>query len=184
MSTPDRVQASPVPVSIDNEGEWQVFAQQLSSEGGEPTELTPELLEGVIGSAVALLFEADRTRDVDLLRGAFSDQVIAQCERNAGSLEGDQPVSAVLHLVGTPMENGHATLRSHLAITVQRQDGSQGVSNQFWDLQPGAQTTVGQTSCPNCGAPIAPGHLICDHCGTDVRSTVAVPMIVNKLELY
>jgi hypothetical protein len=110
--------------------------------------------------------------------------VIAQCERNAGQLAGALPLSAAVHLVGTPVADGRPALRTHLKVAVQTAHASEGVSGQFWDLQLGAQAVVAQPSCPNCGAPIADGHLICGHCGADVRSVVSVPLIVSRLEIY
>lgn len=184
MTTADQLQLSPIPVSIDNAGEWEAIAQQIDSEAGLPTVVTPELIAGMIGSAVPVLFKADATKDMNLLRGTFTDQIIAQCQRNTGELEGATPESVTVHLVGAPMVEGHPALRAHLAIQVQGADGNRSVSSQFWDLQLGAQTTVGQPSCPNCGAPIATGHLICEHCGADVRSVVEVPLVVSRLELY
>jgi uncharacterized Zn finger protein (UPF0148 family) len=75
-------------------------------------------------------------------------------------------------------------LRVHLAIVAEYDQGARRVVSQFWDLQLGAQATVAQPSCPNCGAPLAQGELICAHCGTDVRSVVEVPLLVSRLELY
>jgi NMD protein affecting ribosome stability and mRNA decay len=43
---------------------------------------------------------------------------------------------------------------------------------------------VGQQTCPNCGAPIGNGELVCGYCRTDVRSLVEVPLVVSRLELY
>lgn len=100
----------------------------------------------MIGSAVPLLFEADAAKDMNLLRGTFADAVIAQSQRNTGCLEGGHPTSAVVHLVGAHTVDGHCLLRAHLIIQVQDADGSQRVARQFWDLQLGAQVTVGQTS--------------------------------------
>lgn len=177
-------QLTVIPVSIDNRADWQEIAGQISSEAGLPTVLTPELVEGMIGSAVPLLFAADAARDMDLLRGTFADQVIVQCERNIGSLAGAQPTSAAVHLAGAPMIDGHPGLRVHLAVQVQGAADRESVSSQFWDLQCGAQVTVGQPTCPNCGAPIASGALICGHCATDVRSVVTMPLVVSRLELY
>lgn len=177
-------QLTTIPVSIDNAADWQEIAGQISSEAGLPTVLTPELVQGMIASAVPLLFAADAAGDMDLLRGTFADRVIAQCQRNSGTLAGAQPTSAVLHLAGAPMIDGHPALRVHLSVHVQSAADGEGVSSQFWDLQPGAQVTVGQPVCPNCGAPIASGALICGHCATDVRSVVKMPLVVSRLELY
>jgi ribosomal protein S27AE len=177
-------QLTAIPVSIDNGGDWQEIAGQISSEAGLPTVVTPELVEGMIGSAVPLLFAATAAGDMDLLRGTFADQVIAQCQRNSGSLAGAQPTAAVIHLTGAPMIDGHPALRVHLAVQVHGAADGESVSSQFWDLQPGAQVTVGQPTCPNCGAPIASGALICGHCGTDVRGVVKMPLVVSRLELY
>jgi hypothetical protein len=184
MTTTDQLQLAPIPASIDNVADWEAIAQQIDSEAGLPTVVTPELLAGMLGSAVRLLFEADAAKDMNLLRGTFTDQVIAQCQRNVGSLQGGHPTSAVVHLIGAPRVDGHPVLRAHLSVQVQGVDGGQSVNSQFWDLQLGAQATVGQPNCPHCGAPIANGHLICEHCGTDVRGVVEVHLVVNRLELY
>jgi hypothetical protein len=184
MTPTQQLDLSPISTAIDNVDAWPGLAQQISARAGLPTELTPELICGMLGSAVPLLFAADAAHNVDLLRGTFADPVIAQCERNAGQLAGARPFSAAVHLVGTPVANGQPALRTHLKVEVQTADAAHGVSGQFWDLQLGAQAVVAQATCPNCGAPIAGGHLICEHCGTDVRSVVSVPLIVGRLEIY
>ena len=58
------------------------------------------------------------------------------------------------------------------------------MNGQVWDLQLGTQVTIGQPQCPNCGAPLARGELICGHCHADVRSIVEAPIAVSRLELY
>jgi hypothetical protein len=184
MTTAEQLKVSPVPTTIANPGEWEAIAKQIASESGLPTEVTPEMVAGMVGSAVALLFQADAARDMDLLRGTFADPVIAQCQRNVGSLLGEAPVSAVVNLIGAHMVEAHPTLRVRLPIQVKSPDGSESVNSQFWDLQLGAEVTVGQAVCPNCGAPIAQGALICEHCRADVRSVVKAPLVVSRLELY
>ena len=179
-----QVQVPPIPTTIDDPESWDETAQQLAAEAGLPTPITADVLTAMIGSAVPLLFEADATRNMDLLRGTFADPVIAQCQRNAGCLQGDQPTSAVIHLVGAPLVAGHPVLRLHLVIQLQSADPTRTAEAQFWDLEPGAQTVVGQTTCPNCGAPITTGALTCGHCGTDVREVVSVPLVVSRLEMY
>ncbi len=184
MTATEQLQVSPIPVSIDNVGAWEEIAKQIASESGLPTMITPELIVGMIGSAVPLLFAADAAKNANLLRGIFADPLIAQCQRNVGGLLGEQPISAVVNLVGAHMLDGHPTLRAHVAVQVQGADGNGSVSRQLWDLQLGAEVTVGQPKCPNCGAPIAEGALICGHCRADVRSVVKTPIVVSRLELY
>lgn len=184
MTTAEQLKVSPIPASIANPGEWEAIAKQVAAESGLPTQVTPELLVGMIGSAVPLLFEADAARDADLLRGTFSDSVIAQCQRNGGCLLGENPVSVTVTLIGAHMVEAHPTLRVRLPIQVQGADGSESVNSQFWDLELGAEVTVGQAMCPNCGAPIAQGALICEHCRADVRSVVKAPLVVSRLEMY
>jgi hypothetical protein len=89
-----------------------------------------------------------------------------------------------VHLVGSRVVDGHPTLRLHVVINGERSGGEPSVERHFWDLQLGAQVTVAQQTCPNCGAPIATGELICDHCHADVRTTAEVPLVVSRLELY
>ena len=184
MNATEQLQLAPIPVTIDNVKEWEGIAQQIASETGEPTVVTPELIVGMIASAVPLLFAADASKDVNLLRGTFTDPVIAQCQRNVGCLVADRPVSAVVDLVGAPRINGHTALRAHVAVQVRNADVSRTVNSQVWDLQLEAQVTVGQSTCPSCGAPLGKGELICGHCGTDVRSVTKVPLVVSRLELY
>ncbi len=121
---------------------------------------------------------------MDLLRGTFAAPVMAQCQRQCGCLNGDTPDSVVLHLVGSPMQDGKTALRVHLLIKTRTSDGGEGVNSQFWDFAVGAQVTVGQTSCPNCGAPLGSGQLICDHCHANVGQVVDAPLVVSRLELY
>lgn len=184
MSSTEQSQLAAIPATIENEAGWERIAQQITAEGGTPTTLTPATIAGMLACAVPLLFAADAARDMSPLRGTFADTVIAQCQRNAGSLEGGQPASVRAQLVGTHLAEGHPTLRAHLTIQLHGASDGQSASNQFWDLQLAAQATVAQSGCPNCGAPLATGELICAHCGADVRTVVAVPLIVIRLEIY
>jgi hypothetical protein len=184
MSVTDQTQVRPVPVSIDNAEDWGIYAAQITTATAVPTVLTPDLIAGMIGTAVPLLFTADATRNADLLRGTFADPVVAQCLRNLGCLAGAQPTQVVAHLVGSHVVDSHAVVRVHLSIHAQGPDGSPGMQNQFWDLQSGDQVTVSQPTCPNCGAPLGAGELVCSHCHADVRSVADVPLAVTRLELY
>jgi hypothetical protein len=184
MTTGQQLQTAPIATSIENVDAWSEIAAQFASGMGVPPAVTPEILLGMIAGAVPLLFEADAAKDMNPLRGTFADTVIAQCQRNAGCLEGQRPSSAVIHLVGAHMVDGHCLLRAHLIIQVQAADGRETTARQFWDLRLGAQVTVGQPSCPNCGAPAATGALICEHCQADLRSVVEVPLAVSRIELY
>ncbi len=184
MTTGEQLRLSAIPASIDNVEEWDGIAHEIAAEAGVPTALTPEVIAAMIGSAVALLFEADETKDMNLLRGTFADRVIAQRQINAGCLQGAQPTSAVIDLVGVHMADGRPQLRLRVLIEVQGIDGSASVTSQFWDLELGGEVTVGQASCPNCGAPIDRGELICAHCRADVRSVVKLPLVVSRVELY
>jgi hypothetical protein len=184
MSTTDQRQLAPIPASIDNPEAWEALAQQIAQATGMPPAVTPPLIVRMIGSAVPLLFEADAAGDANLLRGTFADPVVAQYARNLGQYTGAPPTSVVVHLVGSRVVEGHPVVRAHLVIEVQRPNGERATDGQFWDLQLGGQLTVGQPDCPNCGAPVGDGELICGHCHTDVRSVVDVPIVVSRLELY
>jgi hypothetical protein len=184
MTVSDQSRLAPVAVSVDNPEDWPDILNQMAAATGEPSTLTLDVLTATVGSAVPMLFAADSSGNMDVLRGTFAPGVIAQCQRNAGSLNGDEPVAVVLHLVGTPMRDGDRTLRVHLLVDTRSPDGVQHGSSQFWDFAFNAQVTVGRSSCPNCGAPLEGGQLVCDHCHTDVRQTVEAPLVVNRLELY
>lgn len=184
MAATAQPRLDPVATSIENAGDWEAIAEQVEARAGVPTTVTPELLTAKIASAVPLLFEADASGERELLRGTFADAVIAQRAQNAGGLEGERPRAVTVRLVGVHMQGDRAVLRVHLAIDVANAAGAERARSQFWDLQLGAQVTVGGATCPNCGAPVAPGHLICSHCQTDVRGTIEAPLVVSRLDLY
>jgi hypothetical protein len=184
MTAVDSVECAPIPATIDNVDAWPGIADQIAATAGLPTAVTLDTVAGLLGSAVPLLFAADKAGDANLLRGTFVDRVVAQCQRNQGCLQGDRPVSVIGHLVGAPAHSDQPALRVHLAITTQAAEGRPGATSQFWDLLIDPAVTVGAHDCPSCGAPLAAGHLVCDHCHADVRSEVQVPLAVGKLELY
>jgi hypothetical protein len=184
MSATQQLSVAPVPASIDNAPEWQVLADQITRGTAMPPAVTPDIIIRLVGSGVPLLFAADGAGNANLLRGTFSDDVVAQCTRNTGVLAGARPVEVVVHLVGSRVVSGHPVIRTHLTIQAQDPAGRPAALHQFWDLQCGGQVTVGQATCPNCGAPIDAGELICEHCHTDVRNVVDVPLVVSRLELY
>jgi hypothetical protein len=178
------LQLGPVPASIDNPDDWGTIADQLTRGTGLPLTTTSGALLAMVRGAVPLMFEAQVGANPGLLRGTFADPVVAQCQRNGTSLLSGQPRSTVVDLVGSRVVDSHPTLRVHVVIKGEAPGGEPTVDRHFWDLQLGAEVTVGQQTCPNCGAPIATGELICDHCHTDVRTTVQIPLVVSRLELY
>jgi hypothetical protein len=184
MSATGQLEIAPVPTTIDNPADWDVLTNQITVETGMPTGVTPEMIVGTVASAVPLLFAADATRNLNLIRGTFSDPVVAQCSRNAGSLMGALPKAVVVHLAASRVVDGHPMVRTHLSIQGTDPDGNLTRYQQFWDLQFGGKATVGQPSCPNCGAPVGKGELICRHCHADVRSMIDVPIVVSRLDLY
>lgn len=184
MSTTEPVLVAPVPASIDNAADWEVLSHQIAVGTAMPPAATPEMMVAMIGSAVPLLYAADQSRNPNVLRGTFADPIVAQCALNIGNLMGARPASVIVHLVGSRAVGGHPVVRVHLSIQHEEGGGGRGTDTQFWDLQLGAQVTVGQPNCPKCGAPMASGELVCSHCHTDVRDVVDVPIVVSRLELY
>jgi zinc-ribbon domain len=175
---------TPVTGSIDNPGDWDAVTQRITQVSGLPPAVDADTLLALIRSAVALMFEAQASANMNLLRGTFAAPVVAQCQANADGLLSGRPGSVVVHLAAGRVVDAHGVLRVHLEVHGQRVDGSPSVDRQFWDLQLGGQVTVAQSACPNCGAPVAGGELVCSHCGTDVRSVTDVPAVVSRLELY
>jgi hypothetical protein len=184
MSATGQLNIAPVPATIDNGPDWELLANQIAIGTGMSTVVTPEMIVGMVASAVPLLFAADAAMNLNLLRGTFSDPVVAQCTRNAGALMSALPKAVVVHLAGSRVVDGHPVVRAHLSIQAIDPQGNPITCQQFWDLQFEGQVTVSQPGCPNCGAPVGTGELICGHCHADVRSVVDVPIEVSRLELY
>jgi hypothetical protein len=184
MTTPEHSQLATVPVTVDNPEDWSDIDRQLTAEGGKAGAITPDVLAMTVESAVPMLFAADRSGDADSLVGIFSDQVVTQRRNQAGSFHGDIPVSVTLHLVGAPPHEGHTAIRAHVLVATTSPDGGSSATAMFWDFGVDAPVVVGQSSCPNCGAPLAAGCLVCDHCHADVRQVTSAPLLVTRLELY
>jgi len=184
MSVTDSPSVASIPASIENSEAWESIAASVETRTGLPAVATAEMIAGMIAGAVALLFAADATGTPGLLRGTFADRLVAQCAHNRGNLMGEEPLSALITLIGVHMMDGHAVVRVRLTISVRTTEGAHSVNRQFWDLQLGGQVTVAQPTCPNCGAPIGTGELICGHCRADVRSVADVPVVVSRLEIY
>jgi hypothetical protein len=179
-----QLELAPVSASLENPGDWDTIAEQVTHATGLPLGLTPDTLLSMIGSAVPLLFAAQAAGDAGVLRGTFADPVVAQCRRNGTALLSGTPDRALVHLVGARSVNDRPVLRAHLVIRGADAAGAPTLDRQFWDIQLGADVSIGQKLCPNCGAPVDPGELVCGHCRTDVRVTVQVPLVVTRLELY
>jgi hypothetical protein len=175
---------APIPVTVENPEVWSELSTQLSAAEGMPTRLTLETLCGMVGSAVPLQFAADASGSADLLRGTFTDQVVAQAQRNIGRLREARPVSAEVRLVGVPIRDGRPELRIHITVASLAPDGDKVAVGEFWDLSSDNQATVSTARCPSCGAPLGLGQLICDHCHSDARTVVTVPLAVSRMELY
>lgn len=174
----------PVPVSITNPADWGDISRTLSEKSGVPSTVDLDSLTSMLSGAIALLFEADRVDDIDLLRGTFSEQVIAQCQRYQGYLEGGRPLSANTYLIGVPNNAINPCIRVRNTITDETTNSESHTVEQFWDLEVNRQTLVGLSSCPHCGAPMKLGELICKYCHTDVRMNITAPLLVVKLETY
>jgi hypothetical protein len=181
MST---VELASIAGSIDNREDWDAVTQPIKQASGLPMAVSPDELLTLIRSGVALMFEAQTSGNMNLLRGTFAAPVVGQCQANRNGLMSGRPRSVVVHLAAGRVVEGHGVVRVHLEIHGERPDGHASLDRQFWDLQVGAQVIVAQPACPTCGAPIAVGELICGHCRTDVRSVVEVPAAVCRLELY
>ncbi len=174
----------PIAAAIDNREDWAAVTQGIERATGLPLAVSPDGLTAVIGAGLALMFDGQKSRSMDGLRGSFAAPVVAQCQANHDGLLSGRPRSVTIHLAAGRVVDGKGVVRVHLEIHGERQDGSASIDRQFWDIQVGAQVTVAQPACPNCGAPITAGELVCSHCGTDVRHNVDVPVVVSRLELY
>ena len=179
-----QLQLAPISASIDNPGDWDTIAGQVTHETGLPLTAGPDELLAMVGSAIPLLVAAQAAGDASVLRGTFADPVVAQCQRNRAALLTGTPDTALVHLVGARTVGGRPVLRVHVVVHGADGTGTPTVDRQFWDIQLGGDVTMGQQVCPNCGAPVDPGELVCGHCRSDVRTTVEVPLLVTRLELY
>lgn len=163
---------------------WSALEAQIAHATALPPAATPEALATLISGALALLYRADADGDADPLRGTFSDSVVAQVSHNPHSLLGARPTAASIEWVGARMAGEHPVVRAHVSIEVELPGGAGSVQRQFWDLQLGGQVTVAPPACPTCGAPLAAGEVVCNHCGTDVRESARPDVVVTRLELY
>jgi hypothetical protein len=83
-----------------------------------------------------------------------------------------------------PIRDGRPEVRIHVTVSAVAADGSKEAFGEFWDLRMDVQATMGPAQCPDCGAPLGAGQLICEHCHADARTVVHVPLSVVRAELY
>ena len=175
---------SAIPIEVENPDEWSEIYRELSAMHGVPPALTLDAVTALVASAVPILFHADATHSVDVMRGTFSNQVIAQCGAHLGCLLGVTPTSALLRLIGAPARRVPPVLRVRIIARTIAPQGHDVKISQFWDIEFDSETTVSMGTCPNCGAPLAAGQLVCSHCHSDARAKVEVPLLVNRLQIY
>jgi len=174
----------PIAARLGDPDDWPAIAGQLTRATGLPVAVDADALTAFVAGALALLYEADRSGDAGPLRGSFADPVVAQVQRNAHSLGGATPTGVTITLAASRVIDGHPVIRTHLAVAVHTPTGLPAVQRQFWDLQLGGQATVAAPACADCGAPLAPGELLCHHCGADARLLAHPPVLVARLEHY
>jgi hypothetical protein len=173
-----------IPVTTENAQDWPDIASDIEKRSGTPPTADLSVVERFMGDCIALLSEADRAHNPELLRGSFADELVGRLLRLTVPACGWTAVAAHLVLIGAPAGVERAVLRIRANVQARDQDGDEpSVHEQFWDLAFGDLTaTVATTNCPNCGAPLTQGVLVCPYCHTDTRATAHVPLQVVRLQ--
>jgi zinc-ribbon domain len=172
-----------LPVSVENPETWNEISRAITERTGLPPVTDLASVLGFVGASIRLVFEAENAQRPDTLRASFAEPVIAQLIRHGGGFIGSTPSAADVNLVGVPGSSGPPAVRLRIRITAANPAGQPSYLEQFWDVQMGGGTvTVGATTCPNCGAPLADGAIVCSYCRADTRSAQNVPLLVVKLE--
>ncbi len=184
MTYADPGELTAIPTTVENPGEWSQIYQELSAAHGVPPAVTVDAIAAMVGSALPIFFHADATRGIDIMRGTFSNQVIAQCGAHLGCLGGARPTSALVRLIGAPARRDPPVLRVRVVARTVTPEGNDGTNSQFWDIEFDSETVVSKGACPNCGAPLAAGQLVCSYCHRDARTKVQVPLLVNRVQIY
>jgi hypothetical protein len=175
--------AAGMPIAVENPEDWPRIASVIERRTGTPPVVELPVLVRFLGDCIARLFEAEKEHNPEMLRGSFSDEVIGKLLHLSLHVPGWTAVAADVLLIGAPEGLEHVVLRTRARVQARGEDGQTSVHEQFWDLAMGdLTTTVGATSCPNCGAPLPKGALACAYCHTDTRSTAHVPLQVVRLE--
>jgi hypothetical protein len=183
-----RETVTPSPMTVTNPQAWEQITHDIEMHTGVPPNATLEEVADLVSSAVALLYAADASGKMDLLRGVFCDPVVGQCERNRGCLDDAVPgPGGQLTLIGEPyLSNGDPIrgLRVRAEFPITTPAGPTFPSALFMDLEFGTRVTVSEANnCTNCGAPLGRGEILCSHCGADMRAEVSTPLAISRLQL-
>jgi hypothetical protein len=175
-------------MAVTNPQAWEHITHDIEMHTGVPPNATVEEVADLVSSAVALLYAADASGDMEVLRGVFCDPVVGQCELNQGCLHDAVPAAGgQLTLIGEPyLPNGDAIhavkVRAEFPVTTPA--GTTLPSWLFMDVEFGSHVTVsGAHSCTNCGAALERGEILCSHCGADMRAEVSTPLAISRLQL-
>jgi len=177
---------APVAIAVANPAHWADVATAFERQTGVPLNVNVEYLEAFVATAVPALFLADATGQYGLLRGFMLDLVVAQCERNRGILEGASAQGVSLFVVGIPHDEPEpgVPIRLKLGISATSRTGLSKAVEQFWDVSVNQTATISLVKCPDCGAPLAPGELVCHYCHVSTAQVVVHPLLVSRLRLY
>lgn len=175
-------------MTVTNPEAWEQITHDIEMHTGVPPEATVEEIADLVSSAVALLYTADASGDMEALRGVFSDPVVGQCELNQGCLEKAVPApGGQLTFIGEPyLPNGDPIrgVRVRAEFPVRTAAGTTHPGGLFMDVEFGSHVTVSAAhSCTNCGAALGRGELLCSHCGADMRAEVSTQLAISRLQL-
>ncbi|MGA2009149.1 MAG: hypothetical protein ABSH51_01255, partial [Solirubrobacteraceae bacterium] len=139
-------------MAVTNPHAWAQIAHEIETHTGVPLTATVAEVANLVSSAVALLYAADASGDMEVLRGVFCDAVVGQCELNRGCLEGTVPApGGQLTLIGVPFRpNGDPIrgVRVRAEFPVTTLAGTTRPSELFMDVEFGSQVTV--SAARNC----------------------------------
>jgi hypothetical protein len=172
-----------VPTTVDNPADWGDITAAITRRTGTPPSVGLESLCRFVGDAVALLVDADKTGTFEELRRSFSPQVVAQLAAHPGDYAGCRPRAVRLTLIGAPHRDGDPVVRVRVRIELADAHDGGVESDQFWDVQ--MKATPEHTApdvCPNCGAPLGAGALVCGFCRAEPGPSSATPLLVARLE--
>lgn len=172
-----------VPLTVDNPGDWASLAAKMGAEVGLPTHATREAVTNFVQHAASVLFVADASHNIDLLRSIFEEGVVESYRNLFGQFANATPQAYAVHLISSVPDNNRPDIRILVTISYQR-SGADRVSKMFWDLVFDTTLRVAAARCPNCGAAVEAGGLICTYCQHELSTTVAAAVAVSRVQEF
>ncbi len=152
-----------------------------------PQEISLESVKLFVSTMVPQMYSCMINHDFRSLLNSFSQEAVEALKFLSAHYVGNEPNLVEVNLVGLTPDQANKDfmeLRIHLTVHAADSDGSPVILQQFWDVSGNHSFEGSLSQCPNCGAPVEAGTIVCKYCHSDLRSESTATIFVSRVQSY